>query len=252
VQAFNALRTAMRAVKPGEVATLRRLARDCEAAKVSPTGRGQVFAAALAESGGDMTVTLEQMREVFKTLVPPPGEEQWVEYAAQMADHMIAERKVVTVRRGSELEDITAWVRSTNAGADEAAVQARAKQVFDQTEGVTGAYLPRDDIIVMRSNGTPASVASVLVHEMTHRKQNLLKVIGKMTEMERELSAFASQRDFLKLVPLEAIPERYHWLRAASDDDIYFYVYKTYGVGFEDGAKTSGIWMSMLKVLREG
>ena len=47
-----------------------------------------------------------------------------------------------------------------------------------------------------------------------------------MTEMERELSAFASQRDFLKLVPLEVIPERYHWLRAASDDDIYFYVYR--------------------------
>ena len=41
-------------------------------------------------------------------------------------------------------------------------------------------------------------------------------------------------------------------LRAASDDDIYFYVYKTYGIGFEDGAKVSGIWMSMLKVLREG
>ena len=56
VQAFNALRAAMRAVKPGELATLRKLAGDCEAAKLSPTGRGQVFAAALADAGGDMTV----------------------------------------------------------------------------------------------------------------------------------------------------------------------------------------------------
>jgi len=252
VQAFNALRAAMRAVKPGELATLRKLAGDCEAAKLSPTGRGQVFAAALADAGGDMTVTLEQMREVFRQLVPPPGEEKWVEYAAQMADYMITERKVVTVRRGAELEDITAWVRSTSRGADEATVQARAAELFQQTEGATGAYLPREDIIVMRSNGTPASVTSVFVHEMTHRKQRLMKVIGKMTEMERELSAFASQRDFLKLVPLEAIPERYHWLRAASDDDIYFYVYRIYGVGFEAAAEVSGIWMTLLKVMREG
>jgi hypothetical protein len=53
-------------------------------------------------------------------------------------------------------------------------------------------------------------------------------------------------------VPLEAIPERCHWLRAASDDDIYLHVYTAYGMGFEDAAKVSGIWMSMLKVLREG
>ena len=63
---LRALRAAMRAVKPGEAATLRKLAGDCEAAKLSPTGRGQVFAAALADAGGDMTVTLEQMREVFR------------------------------------------------------------------------------------------------------------------------------------------------------------------------------------------
>ena len=50
VQAFNALRAAMRAVKPGEFATLRKLAGDCEAAKLSPTGRGQVFAAALTRT----------------------------------------------------------------------------------------------------------------------------------------------------------------------------------------------------------
>ena len=128
VQAFNALRAAMRAVKPGEIASLRRLAADCEAAKVSPTGRGQVFAAALADAGGDMTVTLEQMREASRQLVPPPGDEKWVEYASQMADYMIAERKVVTVRPGSELAHITAWVRATNHGADEAKCAGARRQ----------------------------------------------------------------------------------------------------------------------------
>ena len=145
MQAFNALRAAMRAVKPGELATLRKLAGDCEAAKLSPTRRGQVFAAALADAGGDMTVTLEQMREVFRQLVPPPGEEKWVEYAAQMADYMITERKVVTVRRGAELEDITAWVTQPPAAAPTRPLsQARAAELFQQTEGATGAYLPRE------------------------------------------------------------------------------------------------------------
>jgi hypothetical protein len=79
-----------------------------------------------------------------------------------------------------------------------------------------------------------------------------MKVLGKMTDLERELSAFASQRDFLKLVPLEAIPESYHWLRAATDDDIYFHVYRAYGMNVMTGSKVSDIWMQMLAELREG
>jgi hypothetical protein len=79
-----------------------------------------------------------------------------------------------------------------------------------------------------------------------------MKVLGKMTEMERELSAVSSQRDFLRLVPLEAIPESYHWLRAATDDDIYLRVYAAYGMNPQKGSEVSDIWMVLLKVLQEG
>ena len=95
--AFKALRGAMRGVDLADVASLRKLASQCEASKVSPLGRGKVFANALAEAGGDMTATLDQMLEAFRRIVPPPGEERWVEYAGQMAEHMVAEGKARAV-----------------------------------------------------------------------------------------------------------------------------------------------------------
>src|SRR5262249_55159139 len=98
--AFQALRASMRAVKPNDLNSLKKLAGDCAAAKVSPTARGQVFAAALAESGGDMVTTLDQMLAVFDKLAVPPGDEQWVEYAGMMAEHMVNTDRVVTLRRG--------------------------------------------------------------------------------------------------------------------------------------------------------
>jgi hypothetical protein len=250
--AFSALRASMKGVKATEVASLQKLASECEAARLSPTNRGRVFAAALGEAGGEMTVTLEQMLDVFRKLVPPPGEEKWVEYAHEMAEYMVSEGKVITMGPGRELEDVTAWFKAKDHTLSDSAARGFANDVLRDMEGKTGAYKPRQDLVIMRTAGTPESVASVFVHEITHQRQKLMKVIGKMTDMERELSAFSAQRDFLKLVPLEALPERYHWLRAATDDEIYFHVYRAYGMNVQSGSKVSDTWMAMLQALKTG
>jgi len=48
------------------------------------------------------------MLDVFKKLKAPPGEEKVLQYATRMAEQMIAQNKVITVRTGHELEDAMA------------------------------------------------------------------------------------------------------------------------------------------------
>jgi hypothetical protein len=252
--AFKALRGAMRAAKLEELASLRKLAQECDAAKLAPASRGRAFSSALSKGGtGGRLVSLDEMLQVFKKITPPPGEEKVLEYCTKMAEKMIAEDKVLTFRPGHELDDATAWVKRAKPSLSEQAAREEAEAYAEAIKAnALGGYDHEHDIVVVRNVGTPESVAGAFVHEITHQKQKMMGILNKVTDFESEISAFASERDFLKLVPIEALTEDSRWLREASDGQIFLHVCEEYGIAAAEAAKPSDTWMLMLAELRKG
>jgi hypothetical protein len=247
--AFKALRATMGASKLQDIASMQKLAGQCDAAKLSPIARGRVFASVMAEAGGDMTSTLEQMIQVFRQLKAPAGDAKVLEYAAKMAEEMIAEGKVITIRAGHEVEDVTEHLMRTGSPRQ---ASGKALGYLDEFKpGTMGTYISGEDVILLRTNASPEMVASVFVHEITHRKQSAMELLDGFTKFEAELSAHASQREFMRLIPREAIPEQWRWLRDADDHVLHWAVAQTYKIPDEVvlGGR-SAMWRAMRKEVR--
>jgi hypothetical protein len=248
--AFTTLRTLMSSAHLKDVESLRKLALQCEAARLSPTSRGRVFASALHGAGSDVAVTLEQMLQVFRKIKAPASEQRIVNYAHQMAEHWIAEGKLFSVRPGLEVEDATRWFMKTE-GMSEGLARETAKEVVTGAMQ-DGAFFRYDgkEAMFLRGAGTPESVASVFVHELTHLKQARMGIFNTLSDFEAEVSAFASERDFLNLLPKEAVPANYMWLREASDGQIYLHVCEEYRIPATIAARPSDTYLMLLEELR--
>ncbi|MEA2669791.1 MAG: hypothetical protein QOG45_11, partial [Chloroflexota bacterium] len=71
-----------------------------------------------------------------------------------------------------------------------------------------------------------------------------------LSDFEAEVSAFASERDFLNLLPKEAVPADYMWLREASDGQIYLHVCEVYEIPIPIAARPSDTYLMLLEELR--
>lgn len=230
--AFKTLKAAMETARASKLRNVRDLVDAGRKVGLSAEAQGRLVAAVVDSSGGKaaVKVTLEDIAAVFKKLDPKRIDARVARAFQDAAEHMIGLGRVAVVGQ-SPVERMAAIRRLVAPHLKDEAEIARVTQALAarlEKSAVGGFYSPHFDIIILKSEGSAESVASCLAHELAHAKQEIWNGLKNMEVYEQEFQAFSAQRSFLRGLPIDAVPEDFHWLWAADHAAIERHVLEAY------------------------
>lgn len=223
--AFKTLRGAMAAAEAGGVPAFRSLFAATGRAGLPPSSRNKIVAAVMQRMGGTRKVA-ELMQEVTEALAAAnKGGKSPVLTAVEEAAKKLSGKQIAFYlpgNAGGSLNEIRRILRA--AHVPEADVNAHAMALVRDfaRKGYHGFYSGRGDFIILREGD---DMASMLVHELAHRGQNIEGQLETLGTLRSEFQAFHMQREILVALPEEFIANSPNlWLRTADDAAILAHI----------------------------
>ena len=217
-KAFKSLRAVMAAAEANRLAKLPEVVDVARKAGLSTESQARVVAAVVGSGGGinEIKVTLKTIGQVFKKL-DPGVDRKLAEAFQKAAEELIVLDKVKVIPTTLKLQRQA--IRDAVGAAGDWKL---ADSIFNelQAQGTAGVYNAHLDMIFLKGQGSPESIASFLSHEIAHQTQELKIGVQNMSLWEQEFQAFVAEREFLKLLPPESVPLELRALRNATNADI--------------------------------
>ncbi len=229
--AFKAAKAAVVASRGKALAErLPALASGLRAAGVAPAVQGRVIARVLLEQGGDVGKALWDLRQVLARTAAAHSSDKLAAVMARVGTRMLDEGRVAVLPGRPALNVRLIKDRLRLAGLAGPELDRRAFKIAAElgTGNTRGMYYPDLKLVFLKGDATAESVASVLIHEATHHRQNVMGMLQTSTIYELEFQAFKAQQRFLELLPADLVPSDSLWLLRADNHAIENHVLTAY------------------------
>ncbi len=226
--AFKTLKGALAAAEAGGAAALPKLFTAADEIGLTAASKGRLAKVALNPRGGPRAV--EEMLAAIKAQIAkagPGADADFIAACKKAATTAIDEGKVGFIRstKGQTLNEVERLLR--NAGEVEPEVGRLARMITKQLaqNPTTGLYLQKFDVILIREGD---DVGNVLIHELTHRAQNYERKMFQIGAMRREYQAYHAEREFLRALPPDLVPEHAKEIWQATDAGLEAHIAQEY------------------------
>jgi hypothetical protein len=256
--AFTTLKEAIAIAKAAKsVEKLPELVGAMRRASISPANQGRVINEVLP-AGGDIGKALHDIRQAFIATAKTAADKESADIMRLVAEKAMDSGKVI-VLPGNKMEAIDVLrLRLPGRGVDvDAKVTEILKDFYAGGTTTNGMYYSQGGFIVLMGNQSVETTASVLVHELTHHGQDMMKIMDSMGTYRSEFEAFKAQQQFLNMLPADRLtsvePSTLQLLRM-TDKDIENHVltaYASYGAvkpaGFDNAAVADGVFNTLFQ-----
>lgn len=247
--AFRAIRAAMKSAKSAGIKGIPALVHTMRSIGVSGSAQGRVIREVLP-AGGDIGKALAEIRAAFK--VAAKGDNLYGRVFNKMADKVLTEGRVVVLpERG--WEEVARWKAKTRWPNDPEKQRMFMVTVRkEMTKGYDGWYHPWTEMIVIKGGQSREAAASVLMHELTHRFQDLRGELSEFLSYQNEMQSFLAQRAFLEILPPNVIPSDSAKLLTMSKEQIGKHVLEKYPDAYKwQGMDDTDIAARLWEMLRD-
>ncbi|HBL28454.1 MAG TPA: hypothetical protein DD490_16600 [Acidobacteria bacterium] len=220
--AFKALRTALLAAKAkGGIEGMKDLVWMASRTRLPASSQGRLLAQAFGGSG-KVDETLKAVRQIYRNLPRPGVDEELAKAFKSAAEWYLDQGKVLVVPPGGEGRYQKLFNFFLEHGFDKLNASRGAKSVMGElAKGKIGLHNKEFQLIILEGGASPATVADVLAHEMSHGRQAVIKELDTLWEFEKEYQALIAEREFLKLLPPDILgtvdPNTLQLLHATDD-----------------------------------
>ena len=234
--AFTALKDVYLVAKASKnIDKLPELAVAMKRASISPANQGRMIAEVLP-AGGDMDQALKQIRKAIVSATEQAADEGLADVMRIVAERAMQNKKVIVIPADKKEALKILKQRLPNMDVDVPRKTAEIIGDFFGSHPPNGMYYQDASFVVILGSESADVAASVLIHELTHRGQDMRKIMHSMTMYRSEYQAFLAQQQFLKMLPpdrVAALRPEYQAMLAWTPKDIENHVlqeYVQYGV----------------------